>query len=461
MKEQPHLRFFLIIILSWSLLISGCNSLNPYHSTDLSSAVDEISNSTTVTTKNLPIVKLTELARLLQRKYTAAIVGDVNEQRVIQYALLALLTATSAAVLFGGDSDLLKGLILGTGAVYAYGKTGSNSERRKIYKAAADAFGCIARRAGALAPANSEFAHYLAQQTKFTQLYYKARNATLDMEMVKEKLITDNTTNKDCKNAINKYEETFANKRDTYLGEIKNILKVAAIIHWEEEEILHNIISLQTTIIYELSRLEPDFTAFANSISNDLNTGQYLSGINIDNKNIIAKQPPNNAKEDNSELIEKIESNCNTKANTYIAKNKNLSNIINELSAELANSNIDMDIVREEIKLAQEATRSMPSECWQYSKTTITLDTDNIVLTETNKSKTIIVKGLNGSPQYVITKNKNFVDVLITPLTGNMAALNVTCTTEAVFVKPNNTVDGVIYDTSGNSKVFKLTLSKD
>ncbi|MCJ2163336.1 MULTISPECIES: hypothetical protein [unclassified Pseudodesulfovibrio] len=105
-----------------------------------------------IDTTELSIRELSRLASLLQLRYQAAIRGDVHTQRAVQLSLVALLTAATGVLLFDGSNDLLKGLALGTGAVYATGQMALNSERRKIYKAAAEAYGCIVSRTIALSP---------------------------------------------------------------------------------------------------------------------------------------------------------------------------------------------------------------------------------------------------------------------------------------------------------------------
>jgi len=70
--------------------------------------------------------------------YTAALVSDLEKQNMFQKAIFALIAGTTAARLFDGSSDQIKGLAFGSGAVYAFGEVNMISDHRKTLKSAAD-----------------------------------------------------------------------------------------------------------------------------------------------------------------------------------------------------------------------------------------------------------------------------------------------------------------------------------
>jgi hypothetical protein len=442
------------------MLLPGCSTFSPFPVSldDQAQAVHgeaAARNVPLLNTEDLPIIKLKNLAVLMSRKYQAAMEGDVEGQRGFQAAIIALLAATSGAVLFDANSDLLKGLMLGTGTVYALGTMTMNSERRKIFKAASDAYGCIAARAGALVPAGSLLARYMRgldaldrhvnglEQTNTKLETLVAGNATLvgsaviqsDVKAIKSALSTAHLASYAVRDAVSP-------------------------IFWSEEEILNDIVSLDRTVSYELSRLEPDYTAFVHSINGTLSTGMGLSTGARENPELTASINTLDGKSQNSADSRRQLAPLSQKDNSpdildFIRLHNQFWEQLRQFTQQLRQLNA-MNVA-ELVKEGYAHAEKLPRTCWEYSMAVATVAANPVspeLLGTANATETVIISGLRGTPQAKALDET--ITAVIKPYTGGMAILTMTLADDNGA--QDKTAQVLVFDTYGASLILNVTI---
>ena len=494
---------FSIILLCSLLLVGGCiPAFNPFAGSDVinSELVQKKAPKgkegkeklkAQLDTTVLSIEELTSLATLLQLRYQAAMRGDVHTQRAVQLSLVALLTAATGVLLFDGSSDVLKGLALGTGAIYAASETGLNSERRKIYNAAAEAYGCIASRILGFDSVSFALDGYtdLANSIKsdFLTLKKPYMTATSDVKALRSELKTDLSNKSSEQQNQTKLEElkkagASPEEIEKYLQDIKEtnnkITEATALLNTMEtaysyytkernavglaiapvaklnESFFQEIISMESKITYELARLEPDFTAFANSVKGTLAAGYAMGtpsrtnvGISEEDKNAANSFTASNINKSNTLLPDNILESVNK-----------FKNMCCELNLAIQEFKDYGDLTTQLVEAGLSINQNNES-CWKYVAQTFKLAAKPAEPTfegEQNATTTIIIEGVKGALNAESTHDG--LTATPKPLTGSTALLILTW--KDPNVGTDTTVPVVVYDVSGDSITVEVKLTK-
>lgn len=494
MRQYILCTHFWIMILCGLILLPGCSpALDPFVGADFINQdlvqKKKVKNKkgigklqAEIDTRSLSIEELARLATLLQLRYQAAIRGDVYTQRAVQLSLIAMLTAATSVLLFDGkNADALKGLALGTGAIYATGQTIFNSERRKIYNAAAEAYGCIAKRIIAFSPVSFAADGYYDTasdvRSNFTTLreQYKTTKKNVENFISSQRKKTTGTTNQDALQKNDSAQSAIQEINNDMTSSIREYSTVApsfSAMSQLNESILQEIITLETTITYELARLEPDFTSFTNSIKGSLSAGYSLgipsakdagepnrngngngNGKNIAIKSFRQKLTGTDKSQNGSNSTQALSDSTQAVLNSlqaFCQKKEDLEDSIAQFKAygNLAAINIENGL----------STESLSKNCWKYITKTSNLtakpEKPTIISTE-NALTTVVISGINGSLNAESTTSTLKTEVK--HLTESKAL--VVLTWQGKNSNGQDKIPVIVYDTSGKLLTLDVTVT--